>query len=440
MNDPHSGGMNTPPGYDTPPSGSGSYPQQGYYQQPQSFRGATRQMFNPAAYKQPGSASWGAASLILSIVGWVTCLCGPVLFPISLILGLVGMIGRKRAKVAAFIGFLLSGIGIAAWVAFFAIGGVAQFQSEEYAGQAGAPVVAAIAEFKEDNGRVPNNITELVNSGYLPTTWNDGLDGLDSSVRDQVEGKAWHEFLRYKPGGDDAWEGDSGWVDEGSGDIQNESFFGALENMANANTTKTTYGLAFIGPDGKWGTYDDKPVNQNPESTYDLVDLYGGDEQTRKIMSTRRELTKVKAKMRAKVTQYQSMLDSATKDLTTNENNLVAYAEQKNLRTLSSVKSDDVGREHLLLVGETQKLLELTRVKLEAVKLQLNKVELKIKRLANQETMAKLAGSKEDLARLATLLEESRDVLDGKTDEITKLEKQSNESMADDWFRKKFGN
>src|SRR5688572_19806681 len=101
--------MNVPPGYNqqpnvpqgygapggyTPPSGYGPVPQSGSYMPhpPQhGFRGATRQFFNPAAYRQPGTGAYGTASLIVSLVS-LFLFCG-LLSPISLVLGFVGLIG-----------------------------------------------------------------------------------------------------------------------------------------------------------------------------------------------------------------------------------------------------------------------------------------------------------------------------------------------------------
>src|SRR5690606_41692178 len=115
MNQPPNSGMNvppgygqTPPGYGPPPGAPQSYPQSGpvpasgsYMPPPQGRTGFTRQIFNPAMYRQPGSGSWAAASLILSLVSMIFCL--GLIAPLPLLIGLVGLVGNKRAKGLAFV-------------------------------------------------------------------------------------------------------------------------------------------------------------------------------------------------------------------------------------------------------------------------------------------------------------------------------------------------
>ncbi|MHC4840252.1 MAG: DUF4190 domain-containing protein, partial [Planctomycetota bacterium] len=161
---------NTPPGYgqpyppQQPQQQQSAVPHSASYPAQQGFRGATRQIFNPASYKQPGSGSWAASSLIISLVSMFICL--GLLSPISLILGFIGLFGNKRGKGLAFAGFMLSLVQVTLWTAVFVFGGMAVIQSESNANYAGAPVVAAIEQFKEDNDCVPNSLQELVDGGY----------------------------------------------------------------------------------------------------------------------------------------------------------------------------------------------------------------------------------------------------------------------------------
>lgn len=434
---PHSGSYAPPPqGHPqqayAPPQ---SYPQQGY-QQPHGIRGMTRQMFNPASYRQQGSGSYAAASFILALVGWFLCL-GPLTWPISVLLGLIGLVGTKRAKGLSFAGVVISGVGIAMVAGFFALGMHVQFQGEKLAAEAGAPVVAAIEEFKNDNKRVPHSLDELVAGGYLPETWNNGTDELSTFVRDAVQGKKWSEFLRYKPGENATWKG-GGFVEAVRSDDPDD-WMDAF-NIPNASTeTKEyqTYGLAFIGTDGSWHTNDDEAVKQDGEK-YDLQKLFGGgDNSTREITKKKRELQKMLQSLETKSAYYETALRKAEADLKEAEADLRKVASQRNLSTLQQIKGDKVANEHLQLIGETQKRLMIVEKKSKAAGDTHAQIKVKIKRLANQEEMAKLADSPEELAALDALIEESKKALDEKSG-LGDLDKLSEQDAADEWFRNNF--
>lgn len=429
---PHSGSYppGPQPGYAPPPQ---SYPQQGY-QQPHGIRGMTRQIFNPASYRQQGSGSWAAASLIISLVSILFC---GLFSPLSLIFGLVGMIGNKRAKGMAFAGFLISLLQVGSWAMVMGFGVHQVYWAEEYAAQGGAPVVAAIEEFKNDNKRVPHSIEELVANGYLPESWTTGLDDLDGAVKTAVEGKKWSEFLRYKPGGDANWEGGTGFVElVRKGDSQDWNEF--LGTPGNSETKEyQSYGLAFIGVDKAWSTSDDKPVKQDG-TRFELQKLFGGgDAKTREITQKRRELQKMLQNLENKSKYYQTAHKKAEDDLKEAENDLRKIAGERNLRTLEQVKADKVANENLLLIGEIQKRLLIVSKKSQQASDTHAQLKIKTKRLANQEEMAKLADSPQELAALERLIEDSKTALDEKSG-LGDLDKLTERDAAEQWFKENF--
>lgn len=424
---PHSGSYAPPPQQQqyAPPQ---SYPQQG-------FRGMTRQMFNPASYRQSGSGSWAAASLIISLVSILFC---GLLSPFSLLFGLIGMVGNKRAKGMAFAGFVISLCQVGLWVAVMGLGVHQVYWAEEYATQAGAPVVAAIEEFKKDNQRVPHNIEELVANGYLPESWSTGLDDLDSAVKSSVEGKKWSEFLRYKPGSDATWEGKTGFAEVvRKGDAEDWSdFMGLPAKGDKAAKEFQTYGLAFIGVDNSWSTTDDKPVKQ--EAGFDLQKLFGGgDAKTREITQKRRELQKMLQSIENKSKYYETALKKAQGDLKEAEDDLRKVAKDRKLSTLEEVKGDKVANEHLLLIGEVQKRLMAVEKKSRQATDTHAQLKVKVKRLANQEEMAKLADSPAELAALDQLIADSKSALD-ETSGLGELDKLTERDAAEQWFKKNF--
>jgi hypothetical protein len=455
MNQPPNSGMNPPPGYDQPPPGYGQ-PPQGYgqpqgYQQPQSYgqpmpnsgsymppqqpqrTGFTRQIFNPATYKQPGSGSWAAASLILAIVGWVLCL-GFITWPLALLFGLVGLVGNKRAKGMSFAGVVISGLGIATVVGFFSLGYYTMFQTETMAENGGKPVVAAIEDFKADHKRVPHSLDELVSMGYLPPTWEQGLDDIDGNVSKVVKGKHWGDFLRYKAGSDASWTGSSGWeTTTSTTDWDGWSDYYDVP-PASAPQSYQTYGLAFIGLDNIWGTTDDTAVNQSPEKPYELSAVWGGDNQTRELAKNRRELQRLQRQLEAKKESLINSLNKANTDLGQVEGEVRDLMEQKNLNTLEAVKKDSKGSGLLRLAGATAKRQQAAQKKLEMVTAKIDDIGIQVRLLANEEEMAKLADSPQEMAELVALLEDSQKVLDDKMD-LGALDKIDDDQAASDWFK-----
>jgi len=409
---PHQGPVPNSGSYSPPPQGHPqqayappqSYPQQGY-QQPHGIRGMTRQMFNPASYRQQGSGSYAAASFILALVGWFLCL-GPLTWPISVLLGLIGLIGTKRAKGLSFAGVLISGTGIAMVAGFFALGMHVQFQQEELATEAGSPVVAAIEEFKSDNKRVPYSLEELVDMGYLPETWNMGTDDLSSYVKEDVANKKWTDFLRYKPGGDANWDGKTGFVEAARSDDPAD-WFDAMNLPVNAQAKDAqTYGLAFVGIDGIWNTNDDNAVKQDGEK-YDLSKLWGGDDTTRDAMKKKRELRTMMNQVQTKITAAEAAIKQAQESLDKHALKLKDIIKKKGLRKEQVAKDTDAAA-WLKLIGETNKRLLLTEQKRDKLSSTFNQLEVQMERLANQVELAKLADNKEELAKLQVLLDESK--------------------------------
>jgi hypothetical protein len=199
---------------------------------------------------------------------------GILTWPLGLLFGLIGMVGNKRAKGLSFAGFVLSGAGLAVGIGLFALGFHLQFMKEGIAEQAGAPIVAAIKQFKDENQRVPHSLDELVAKGYLPATWDQGLDDVEGHVQDVVKGKKWDDFLRYKAGEDTEWQG-AGWNRDSGVSVDFSDWELRIDGPENKEKAHTTYGLAFCGIDGQWGTDDDTPVNQSPETPYDLASIWG---------------------------------------------------------------------------------------------------------------------------------------------------------------------
>ena len=439
MNQPPNSGMNTPPGYGPPPGQpqqSGAVPHSGSYPpQRQGRTGFTRQIFNPAMYKQPGSGSWAAASLILAIIGWVTLGClGFITWPLGVLFGLIGMVGNKRGKGLSFAGFVLSAAGIAVMIAFFAFGMHLQFQSETMAEHGGKPVVAAIAEFKQDHDRVPHSLDELIIEGYLPRTWDQGFEGVDSNVEGRVKNRPWGEFLAYKPGETAEWVGLPG---EKNGDITFEGDWENLSIMFDDGDKKDyqTYGLTFIGLDDNWGSTDDEAVNQNPEEPYDLSQIWGGDETTRDAMKKKRELQVMLKKVDNKLETIDASIENARSSLEKHEGRLLELARDKGL-TREQIKTDTDTREWLKLIGETSKRLSITEKKKTDLRSTRNKLEVQMERLANQVELAKLADNKEQLAELQQLLDEAGEALDSESDSY--FADKSEDDFADEWLNEKF--
>lgn len=449
MNQPPNSGMNTPPGYGAPqqppgygqPHGyqqdSGPLPDSGsYHPQPQRT-GFTRQIFNPAMYRQAGSGSWAASSLILSLVSAILCM--GLISPIPMVLGLVGMVGNKRAKGMAFAGFLISALQVVGWIAIFALGLHLNFQSETMAESGGMPVVAAIADFKEDNKRVPNDLQELVDSGYLPPTWDRGFEGVDSNVEEFVKGKKWQDFLAYKPGETAEWVGvpDSTSRDGVTveGDFDNWSV--TFPSDSNKPVEYQTYGLTFIGLDNEWGygSTDDAAVNQHPETPYDLTQLWDGDQTTRDAMRKKRELQGMLNKVDQKLGTIDTLIVSAQASLKKHENRLYEIADQKNLRR-DQIKTDVDTKEWLKLIGETSKRLRITEQKKLELQSTRNKLEVQMERLANQVELSKLAENKEQLIELQKLLDESKEALDGNENDY--FADKTDDDFADEWLNKSF--
>lgn len=432
------------PGYGAPPSGpgfqqpTGPMPQSGSYAPPpphsgyaqpypqQGFRGMTRQMFNPASYRQQGSGSWAAASLILSLVSFFLCL--GLISPLPMLFGLIGMIGNKRAKGMAFAGFVISAVQVVGWVAFMGLGMHLQFQSEEMSKQGGAPVVAAIEEFKADNGRVPSSLTELVVTGYLPETWEQGFDDTHDAVQKVVKGKKWHEFLRYKPGAEATWTG-SGYVDE-EGKVSIENIFDVFEDFPSADKDYQNYGLVFIGVDNAWeATETAVPQAQDPK--FDLISLWGGDATSREALKSKREIATMIRKVDAKLKAINDSEATNKNKLAEHEKKLRQIIADKGL-SADQVKGDEDAGDWLKLVGETARLVKLTENKRTELNRTRNRLEVQMERLGNQVELAKLADSKDELAKLQLLLEESKKTLDADDSSFVKV---TDEQAADEWLK-----
>ncbi len=444
-NDPHAG-MNTPSGYGPPPGyppqsapmpQSGSYqPQPGYgpppmqhYPQAHGIRGMTRQMFNPAAYRQSGSGSWAASSLIISLVSFLFC---GFLSPISLILGMVGLVGNKRAKGMAFAGVLLSLLQVGFWAIVMGAGMWQMMYTEEFAEQAGAPVVAAVEQFKEEHKRVPHSLDELVAGGYLPPSWDQGFDDVDSTVQGAVRGKKWGEFLRYKAGENPDWEG-SGY-DGPSVKISGDNWTIDFKDDA-TRKEHTTYGLVFCGVDGSWGGSDDAKVNQKPDKAFDLNTLWGGNEATRAAMKTQAELQRMMNQIDSKLKELAGSEQRAQASLSEQEDKLRTMMRDKNLRSLDDVKKDTNGNKRLKLVGETAALLKAVQNKQRQLMDKREGIEIEIDRMKNQVEWAKLAENKDELAKLTALLEESRETLEKEDSYFAGV---TESQAADEWFNENF--
>jgi hypothetical protein len=427
---------NMPPGYGPPPQG---HPQQGPVPHqpppggyppppPQGMRGMTRQMFNPASYRQTGSGSWAASSLIISIVS--IFMCG-LLAPLSLILGMVGMVGKKRAKGLAFTGFALSALQIAAWVILIAAGAWAIFQSESLANEAGAPVVAAVREFRDEHGRVPHNLNELVALGYLPTRWTEGLEGVSESVRETVEGKEWHEFLHYMPGRDANWTGD-GWTQtlEG-GRTALDDFFAEMSGEDREVRVHQTYGLVFIGVDSAFGS--STAVDQSLE--FELMKLWGADPDTRQIAAKRRELQVMARQLDSRMEEYQAAKNRATAALERSERELRERIRENNLNTRDAIRADNIASSLLQLVGQERQTVAMAEAKIRNTGDTIRELGIQVRQLANEEERARLADSPGDyFARLTVLLEDSQKVLNT-GGELGDLDRLNVDDFADEWIR-----
>jgi hypothetical protein len=388
------------------------------------FRNATRMMFNPASYRESGTGSYAAASLILSIVSIFTC---GLLSPIPLLLGLVGLIGNKRAKGLAMAGFLLSLMQAGGWIFIFGVGGYQVFYMSKYANQAGSPVVAAIEEYKKDhNGEVPATLEDLVSAGYLPPAWKDGLDGLSGDVRKTVEGKRWSEFLRYQPGEGENWKGG------GSGFVAEDEADDWMSSMATEKKASTTYGLAFIGVDGKWGSSDDHEVDQHEGKSFDLSVLGTGGKQMRDLAATKRELEKVRAQLGDRIKAYNDQLPQLRDDLRRYERQFEETCAKKGLATLEEVKGDVLAADQLALIGETVERINSRTQSLAKLRDKDDLIAVKLERLKGAQADAMLAENGEELAKLSALLDETKKALGEKETGLSALDKQN---AGEKWFK-----
>lgn len=436
MSDP----LNQPPGYGQPQQPAQPYPQphsqmphSANYPAPQGFRGATRQIFNPASYKQPGSGSWAAASLILAIIGWVTFGClGIITWPLGLIFGFLGLLGNKRGKGLAFAGFLLSGLGITGIVGFMVIGGMGVIQAENNADQAGAPVVAAIEQFKEDHKRVPHTLQELVDEGYLPPAWNDNFGEMGEDVQNVVKGQDWSKFLAYQPGENSEWEPGISWEPDTEKSV--DEFGIEVAKPESKSAEKQSYGLAFIGLDSKWGGYDDSAVEQNPEDKFDLTSITNGDSALRELNRTRIEMSNRLKQLKQRKVQLVKSLMSVNKALVEHDKTLHRLTGEGGFTTIEEIRADKVTSKALKLIGETKKRQVLTKAKLLSITGQIESIGIEVARLKNQEEMAKLGDSAELAAELEQLLSESKKALD----DDSYFDDTSDDKYAEEWFSKNY--
>jgi hypothetical protein len=445
-----------PPNYGPPqggyaqPQGYTAMPQSGPYMPPpaqQGFRGATRMMFNPAAYRQAGTGAFGTSSLIISIVSLIF-LCG-ILSPLSLLLGFAGLIGKKTHKGAALAGVIISILPAAAWVGVFAFGFHHVFYSEKYAAQAGGPVIAAIEEYKKDHdGKVPSTLDTLVDDGYLPQRWNEGLDDLDGPVRATVEGKEWKEIFQYGPGTNKyssnqpiarktgprrAKASDHDWID---GEESGEEV--TIETPV-VETTEKVYWLKFVGVDGIWGNADDTDVKQNPEKKFDLS-VFGGKNSSgmREIAQTKRKLESAQKDAETKIgTLNKNDLPKARLRLADNEKELKKLAAKKNLSGSTAVKADKDCKVWLKAIGQELQVIAAISAKIETLESSLNSIKGRLANLRSAEAMAKLADNKQELAELQTLLDDTTKELNkDNTSEFLGETKEA--KAADDWLDKQF--
>lgn len=446
-----------PPGYGTPQQG---YPPQGGYAQPQGytampqsgpympppqphgFRGATRMMFNPAAYRQPGTGAFGTSSLILSIVSIIFC---GLLSPISLALGFVGLIGKKTHKGAALAGVIISIIPAAFWIFVFTFGLHHAFNSDKYALQATGPVVAAIEEYKKDHeGRVPASLDTLVAEGYLPQRWSVGLDDLDKPVRSLVEGKEWKEFLQYGSGSGVSYtpppkarRGNGMQPLKGS-TVAEDDDEETLTVTAGASNEKT-YSLKFIGVDGQWSTADDRDAVQNPEKKFDLS-VFGGSNSSamREIAQTKRKLEAAQKDAVSKINTLRSNdLPGARKRLSENEKELKALAAKKGLTASAEVKADKDCARWLKAIGQELQVVNAIEAKIARLESSLNTIKASLAGLRSQEAMAKLADNKQELAELQRLLDDTNKELT-KDDTSDFMADDAKTKAADDWLKDQF--
>ncbi len=433
MNQPPN--MNQPSGYG-PPTGAGQpvqqpYPQ-AYPQPPHGVRGFTRQIFHPSAYRQQGSGAWAAASLTLAIIGWVTLGClGIITWPLGLLFGLIGMVGNKRAKGLSFAGFVLSGAGLAVGVGLFALGFHLNFMQEGIAESAGAPVVAAIAQFKEENERVPHDLGELVAMGYLPATWDQGLDDVEGHVREVVKGKQWDAFLRYKAGADAEWKG-AGWNRDSGISMDLSNWELRIDGPQDPESVHKTYGLVFVGIDGQWDTDDDTPVNQTPERPYDLSAVWGGDESTREAMKTQRELKTMVRRIDLQLGENQQRAERAQNRLAEHKQRLQDIMDRKGLRTFEQARADDEAGDWIKVAGETARLVQAVHAKDAELTRTRSRLEAQVAMLDTQVELAQLGGNKEEMARLKLLLDEGKKTLDADDSYFAKVSK---EEAAEQWFK-----
>jgi hypothetical protein len=302
---------------------------------------------------------------------------------------------------------------------------------EGIAEQAGAPIVAAIKQFKDENQRVPHSLDELVAKGYLPATWDQGLDDVEGHVQEVVKGKKWDDFLRYKAGEDTEWQG-AGWNRDSGVSVDFSDWELRIDGPENKEKAHTTYGLAFCGIDGQWGTDDDTAVNQSPETPYDLASIWGGDTTTREAMRAKGELERMVRRIDDKVKALEESKGRAQDDLKDQEEKLRQMMDAKGLKTLDQVKSDTNANKRLQLVGETASRLKAIDAKRMQLVENRESIEIEIDRLKNQVEMAKLADSKEELAKLQQLLNSSRETVEREDSYFAKV---SNEEAADQWFK-----
>ncbi|MHC4841042.1 MAG: hypothetical protein ACYTDT_08835, partial [Planctomycetota bacterium] len=270
----------------------------------------------------------------------------------------------------------------------------------------------------------------------LPVAWNENFGDMPEDVVEVVKGTKWDKFIAYMPGKDSNWEpGYFYETHDSTTPTINEFDVSEIVEIPGAEVYKT-YGLAFIGLDNEWGSYDDSPVEQDPETPFDLTSLTGGTPEMRDLNRTRIELNRRLKQLKQRKEQLDVALRSVISDLKAHEQTLRRLADDPKRRytTVEQFRGDKLTNSALKLIGETRKRQNLTMLQLNAISDKIEAIGIEVSRLKNQEAMAKLSDSPELAAELSQLLDESKKALD----DDSYFDDTSEDKYADEWFTENY--
>ncbi|MBZ0137653.1 MAG: hypothetical protein K8I27_14905 [Planctomycetes bacterium] len=216
----------------------------------------------------------------------------------------------------------------------------------------------------------------------------------------------------YKPGGDENWTKD-GWF-AGDPDVHSE-----------------TFGLVFIGLDGRPLTSDDSACSQAPNLRFDPDSLFN--EATR----LRADLGAQAIALAKRLREIYEQVPGRQADLETAKVALKTRMEAKALTSFEQLKQDTVASRWLLLIGELELSRKRIETKIERVSETIELIVIEAGRFDNFEAEERLAERSEDLVTLTVLLDDAKHLL-GEDTPLAALDDGAKLSAAEEWFQRDF--